>query len=109
MKERAARARGCARITAKRWQVANPFTTRTYDLVTGKRILLPDIFPEDSAAWALLAGRVRERLMNVFPAEPRDEAAIDALCDLEALKAAEFTLGGSGDRPAHHPVERGHL
>lgn len=84
----------CARITAKRQQQSYPFTTRTYDLKTGQRILLTDLFSEDSPGWALLSERVQAHLQGVFPAEDRDEAQIARLSSTEALRQAEFTLGG---------------
>lgn len=83
-----------ARLTEKRQQVACPFTTRTWDLQTGQRIELTDLFTPGSAAWGLLAQRVQSHLQSVFPGEPRDDAAIQALCTPQALSQAEFTLGG---------------
>lgn len=84
----------CARIQAGRSQVMNPFTTRTWDLLTGQRILLTDIFPQDSAAWALLQRRAREQLAAVFPGEARSAEQIEEMTGTDALRAAEFTLGG---------------
>ncbi len=84
----------CARIQSGRAQVMNPFTTRTWDLETGQRILLTDIFPEDSAAWAMLSARVIEQLNAVFPGEERDAAVIERLATKAALAEADFTLGG---------------
>lgn len=83
----------CARIQSGRSQLINPFTTRSFDLKTGQRILLTDIFPVDSAAWDLLTQRTQEHLSQVFPGEARDTATIKALTDRDALEKAEFTLG----------------
>ena len=83
-----------ARIMAKRSQLQSPFATRTYDLKTGQRILLTDLFAQDSAGWALLQERVKAHLETVFPGENRDAQRIEQLTSLEALKEAEFTLGG---------------
>ena len=70
-------------------------TTGTYDLQTGEKLLLTDIFGPDSPAWEILAGGVRDKLSTVYPGRERDEAAIDALCMREALERAEFTLSGA--------------
>ena len=83
-----------ARISYKRQQVSCDFTTRTYDLESGERILLTDIFPEDSPAWDLLAQRVQEHLSGLFPEDPRNPEAIEQLCSREALENVDFTLSG---------------
>ncbi len=83
-----------ARQTVQRRQAACPFTTRTYDLLTGRRIFLTDIFPLGSPAWNLLASRVRAHLLAVFPAQPRNTGDIETYCGLEALQTADFTLHG---------------
>ena len=70
------------------------FTTRTYDLQTGQRMLLGDLFDESSEAWTLMADAVRAQLNAIFPDESRDQAAIDRLCGREALEQADFTLSG---------------
>ncbi len=83
-----------ARMSYDRAQVQSPFTTRTYDLLSGKRILLTDLFPEDSAAWDLLAERVQSHIGGLFPSEERNPEAVAALADRKALEQAEFTLSG---------------
>lgn len=81
-----------ARVTKNRQQVMCPFTTRTYDLNTGKRIMLTDIFPDDSGAWNIMEDGVRAHLEYVFPTQERNEAAISALTARDALRSADFTL-----------------
>lgn len=83
-----------ARISAGRRQQQNAIVTRCYDLKTGARILLTDLFDQDSAAWALLEERVRAQLQAVFPGEARDEALIAGMTSREALEKSAFTLGG---------------
>lgn len=83
-----------ARVSWKREQVCCPFATRTYDLETGKRILLTDLFPENSKAWDVLQKGVRKHLNAIFPSEKADAAKVDALCAPDALKQADFTLSG---------------
>ncbi len=70
------------------------FTTRTYDMTTGERLLLTDIFPADSDAWPLLQEAVRERVNAYFPGMAPDSAAIEAACTREAIEQMEFTLHG---------------
>ena len=68
------------------------FTTRTYDMLTGQRITLADIFPADSPAWKLLEQAVRDAANAYYPDETPDAAAVEALC--ENLAQADFMLYG---------------
>ena len=68
---------------------------RVYDMSTGRRVTLEDIFAPDSEGWELLAQAVREQLTAAFPGEEPDARALDALCTREALQKADFTLGGA--------------
>ena len=70
------------------------FTTRTYDMKTGARITLDQIFEEESAAWDLLADRVRETLTGYWPDVEPDAETLDRLCTRQELQKAEFTLHG---------------
>lgn len=70
------------------------FTTRTYDMLTGERVLLTDVFPEDSEAWALLAEAVRAGVNAYWPDVAPDAAALEAAVTRDALEKAEFTLHG---------------
>ena len=87
------------------------FTTRTYDMLTGQRITLADIFPADSPAWTLLEQAVRDAANAYYPDETPDAAAVEALC--ENLAQADFMLYGmslvihlSADAfyPEHHTL-----
>ncbi len=80
------------RVSYQRQQVCSPFVTRTYDLVTGQTITLGDLFAEDSPAWALLSQRVRTHVGELFPNEPRNPSAVEALAAPDALRDAPFTL-----------------
>ena len=68
------------------------FTTRTYDMLTGQRITLADIFPADSPAWALISQTVRDTANAYYPDETPDAAAVEVLC--ENLAQADFMLYG---------------
>ena len=84
-----------ARVSWRRTQMELAFTARVYDLETGNRILLKDLFPPDSPAWEMLPLRVREHMSGVFPGETRDMERIEQACAREELEKAEFTLGGT--------------
>ena len=70
------------------------FTTRTYDMTTGQRITLGDLFDADSEAWGLLAEAVRTQCTAYFDGEEPNDEALDTLCTREALAEADFTLHG---------------
>lgn len=70
------------------------FTTRTYDMSTGERLLLTDIFLAESEAWAILETAVRERINAYYPDLTPDQAAFDAACAREAIEQMDFTLHG---------------
>ncbi len=70
------------------------FTTRTYDMSSGKQLTLSDVFPAGSEAWSLMAEAVRERIGVYYPDVTPDAAAVDAACTLEAIEKMDFTLHG---------------
>lgn len=84
-----------AEISHEREQLSVDFDARVYDMETGDRIALTDVFPEGSKAWALLSRAVREQLGAAFPEEMPDESALDALCRIEAIRSAPFILGAA--------------
>lgn len=92
-----------ARVSMRDRQLSTQFVTRTWDLETGERVLLTNLFTKDSAAWAVLSQGVRSHLTAVFPNEERDAAAIEALCSRESLEKAEFTLSGM-ELTLHYPA-----
>ena len=83
-----------ARISFDRAQVRSPFVTNTYDLSTGEKILLTDLFSADSPAWELMAQRVESHVNSLFELDDRQPEAAAALCTREALENAAFTLSG---------------
>lgn len=80
------------------------FTTRTYDMTTGERITLYDVFEYDSEGWDILADEVRKQLASYFPDEPADEAVLDKFCSRGALEEADFTFQGYS-LVLHYPAE----
>lgn len=73
---------------------AQEMTTRTYDMATGERIRLSDIFNDEAETWAYLARGVREGLSAYWPEVVPEEEKLAALCTREALQEADFTLHG---------------
>ena len=81
-----------ARIAYEREQVYVDFDARVYDMVSGDRLALTDLFAPDSPAWDLMAQEVRAQLSDYFITEAPDAQALEALCQREALENAAFTL-----------------
>ena len=92
-----------ATVTFDRIQLSANIETRTYDLQTGERILLTDLFPGGSPAWDILMDGVRNTLQTIYPGEERDEGAIDMLCSRDAIEYAHFTLSGM-ELTLHYPA-----
>ena len=81
-----------ARIAYEREQTYVDFDARVYDMTTGKKITMTQLFDPDSEAWSLMEKAVREQLTAYFMTESPDAAALEALCTREALENAAFTL-----------------
>ena len=81
-----------ARIAYEREQTYVDFDARVYDMETGGRIALTDLFAPDSPAWALLEEAVRTQLTDYFAALSPRKAALNHFCAREALENAAFTL-----------------
>ena len=93
-----------ARTTYHQELKAQRFTTRTYQMETGERILMTDLFDDAEETWTMLGDRVRETLSGYWPEEEPDPEALEALCTKEALEEAEFTLHGMS-LVLHYPAE----
>lgn len=70
------------------------FTTRTYDMQTGERLLLTDIFPADSEVWSMLEDAVREGVCAYYPGTEPDPDALEAACRRTSIEQMDFTLHG---------------
>lgn len=84
-----------ARIAYEREQIYVDFDARAYDMETGKRLTLSDLFAPDSAAWDLMAQEVRRQLMDYYVGSAPDEAMLAALCSRESLENTPFTLSAA--------------
>lgn len=83
-----------ARTTYHRALTAQELTTRTYDMTTGERVLLTDIFAQDSEGWQLLADAIRARVAEYYPDEEPDAAYLEKVCSREGLEQLDFSLHG---------------
>ena len=92
-----------ARTTYHQEPTAQRITTRTYDMTTGERVTLREIFDEEEF-WTLLEERVRTALTDYWPDEKPDSEALEALCQRSALEEADFTLHGMS-LVLHYPAE----
>ena len=80
------------------------FTTRTYDMETGERIRMTDIFDGEAETWRILGDKVRTELTAYWPDIEPDAEKLDRLCSQEALEKADFTLHGMS-LVLHYPAE----
>ncbi len=83
-----------ARTTYHRKLIGQEIASRTYDMTTGQRIYLTDIFDEGSEGWAILREAVESKVREYFPDENPDETALSALLTDEGLRQLDFTLHG---------------
>jgi len=83
-----------ARTIYHRKLTGQQITSRTYNMETGQRVTLVDIFGDDVDAWAFLEARIRETLAAYWPDIEPDPAKLNALCTPDALENADFTLHG---------------
>lgn len=93
-----------ARATYRQVLKAQRFTTRTYNMETGERILMTDLFDDTEETWQLLGERVRQTLTDYWPEEEPDGEKLEKLCGRSALEEAEFTLHGMS-LVLHYPAE----
>lgn len=94
-----------ARVVKDQKQLYADCAARVYDMTTGEQAELTWLFPEDSPAWALLESEIRRQITDYFMEEAPDKAALDALCDPEAVKNAPFTLS-PGKLSLHYQAAR---
>lgn len=67
----------------------------TYDMETGERLTLSDVFPEGSEAWTEISGIVNDQLNAYYPGEERNADVVASYCDTESLRDMSF-LPGAG-------------
>lgn len=83
-----------ARVTYHRDLIGQEITSRTYDMTTGERIYLTDVFDEDSEGWNVLQDKVRETVLYYFPDEEPDTNDVEELCSRASLEKMDFTFHG---------------
>ncbi|MBP3637180.1 MAG: polysaccharide deacetylase family protein [Clostridia bacterium] len=74
------------------------FDARAYDMATGRRLTMDDLFAPDSQGWEIMAQAVKAQLNAYFPHKECDSATLEALCTREALGRVPFTLTGGSLR-----------
>jgi len=82
-----------ARETHNRNQLRSPFQCASFDMKTGERITLTDLFLPDGEALDVIAEEIYGQLSQYFPAIKADEAALNALCTHAAILETPFMLG----------------
>ena len=93
-----------ARTTYHQKVTGQRFTTRTYHMETGERIMLADLFDDDDRIWTTLSERVRQTLTDYWPDVEPDARELDRLCGRDELEQADFTLHGMS-LVLHYPAE----
>ena len=93
-----------ARMTYHQELKAQRFTARTYDMETGERVLMTDLFDDSEETWQLLSDRVRQTLTDYWPEEEPDQDKLEKLCSRSALEEADFSLHGMS-LVLHYPAE----
>ena len=94
-----------ARTTYHRDLIAQEIQSRTFDMTTGERIWLTDIFDAESQGWDILEAAVREQATAYWPDVAPDAEALEALCTRQALSELDFTLHGMS-LVLHIPAEK---
>lgn len=72
-------------------QTGVAFENRVFDMASGERISLNQLFESDDV-WMLLEEEIRSQLTAYYPAQTPDAAALENLCRVESIKNAAFSL-----------------
>ena len=94
-----------ARTTYHRDLIAQEIQSRTFDMTTGERIWLTDIFDAESEGWEILKQAVREQATAYWPEVEPDQAALEEMCTQRAISEMDFTLHGMS-LVLHIPAEK---
>ena len=82
-----------ARESYNRKQVRSPIAGCVFDMETGEKVTLADLFEEESEAWDVLAETVYDELSAYYPKDKANEEALRNLCTREELQNTPFMLG----------------
>lgn len=74
------------------------YENRVYDMESGKRLFLTDVFALDSEGWTILAEEARTQLNAYFPSVTASQDRLEALITREKLEQADFALGAASLR-----------
>lgn len=94
-----------ARTTYHRELIGQEIQSRTFDMTTGERIWMTDIFDAASEGWLVLEEAVREQAAAYWPDVEPDAQALEKLCTLQSLAEMDFTLQGMS-LVLHIPAEK---
>ncbi|MDR1875774.1 MAG: polysaccharide deacetylase family protein [Synergistaceae bacterium] len=94
-----------ARVTLSGSVRTTAFATRTWDMNTGDRVTLRDLFEEKSAVWGIIEAGVRKAFLRYYPDVGCNTRAVEQLLRRENLYQAEFTLHGMS-LVLHYPAAR---
>lgn len=83
-----------ARVTYHRDLIGQEIQSRTFDMTTGERIWLTDIFDAESQGWDILEQAVREQAAAYWPDVAPNQAALEEICQRQNLSELDFTLHG---------------
>ena len=93
----------CAQVSADSRQLWVKSEEYTYDMETGRRILLGDIVSE--AGWELLIREIRTQLENRFPGDEPAGEPLNMLCSRDYLESAGFVIA-PGHLALYFPAEK---
>jgi peptidoglycan/xylan/chitin deacetylase (PgdA/CDA1 family) len=94
-----------ARVTLSGSIRTTVFTTRTWDMNTGDRVALRDVFEEKSVVWGIIEAGVRKAFLRYYPDAGCNTRVVEQLLRRENLYQAEFTLHGMS-LVLHYPASR---
>jgi peptidoglycan/xylan/chitin deacetylase (PgdA/CDA1 family) len=94
-----------ARFTQNDRIQATEFTTRSYDMNTGSRVYLQDLFEEQSVVWGIVEAGVRKAFLRNYPDTGCNIRTAEQMLRRENLWRADFTLHGMS-LVLHYPASR---
>jgi peptidoglycan/xylan/chitin deacetylase (PgdA/CDA1 family) len=94
-----------ARVTLSGIVSATAFTTRTYDMGTGDRVYLRNIFEENSVVWGIIEAGARKAFLRYYQDIGCNTREMEQLLRRENLRQAEFTLHGMS-LILHYPASK---
>ena len=79
-------------ITAGSKMIQTDFESTVYNMETGKKIQLPDLFKDWKKASVMLSEKVRQQISAAYPGEDADADELKKISDPVELKRASFVM-----------------